>query len=99
MISRESNANNLAASLMASVGGAEHRRALTYSTSSGNYGRSIAEEAAIIEATLNGNYNDYMNARFKNVGTNQLSIKTVNELTQVFKSQASLEATSALEVL
>ena len=36
-----------------------------------------------------------MNARFKNVAANQLSIKTVNELTQVFKSQASLEATSA----
>ena len=93
------NKNQLAASLIANVNGEEYVEALHQAT----YGAtgSVAEQAAAVEASLNGNMDAFreVTRSTNKANLNNLSLKEVNDLTKVYSDVAASEAKQATEVM
>ena len=93
------NKNQLAASLIANVNGKEYVEALHQAT----YGAtgSVAEQAAAVEASLNGNMDAFreVTRSTNKANLNNLSLKEVNDLTKVYSDVAASEAKQATEVM
>ena len=53
----------------------------------------------MVEATLNADYNSYIDARFRNTARSGLNLEMANQLTGVFKDSVTAEATKAAQAL